>query len=79
MFNIVLYILANCRACEPEHGVCSFPSAHVQLTRRNQLLKFGQKYRVYVNLEMPESPKNKELGNTKFLLFSLINEKKSKF
>lgn len=50
------------RACEPNHGVCSFPSAHVQLTKRHQLLKFGQKYRVYLNLEMPESPKNKNLG-----------------
>lgn len=50
------------RACEPNHGVCSFPSAHVQLTKRHQLLKFGQRYRVYLNLDMPESPKNKNLG-----------------
>ncbi|XP_059484481.1 seipin isoform X2 [Neocloeon triangulifer] len=48
--------------CEPQHGVCSFPSAHVQLTKRHQLLTFGQKYRVYLNLDMPESPRNKELG-----------------
>ncbi|XP_065346788.1 seipin isoform X2 [Cloeon dipterum] len=48
--------------CEPHNGVCSFPSAHVVLTKRQQLLTFGQKYRIYLTLDMPESPKNKDLG-----------------
>ncbi|XP_044727667.1 seipin [Chrysoperla carnea] len=43
-------------------GVCSFPSAHVQLTKRNQLLMMGQPYKVEITLEMPESEANKELG-----------------
>lgn len=43
--------------------MCSFPSAHIQLTKRQQLLMMGQPYKVNINLEMPESPANKELGN----------------
>lgn len=42
--------------------MCSFPSAHVELTKRQQLLMMGQPYRVELVLEMPESPVNKQLG-----------------
>lgn len=45
-----------------ERGMCSFPAAHVQLTARQQLLMMGQPYKVYLDLEMPESPANRELG-----------------
>ncbi|XP_030763023.1 seipin isoform X2 [Sitophilus oryzae] len=45
-----------------EKGMCSFPSAYVQLTSRQQLLMMGQPYRISLDLEMPESPVNKELG-----------------
>ncbi|KAF4518690.1 hypothetical protein B566_EDAN002726 [Ephemera danica] len=48
--------------CEPDKGLCSFPSAHVELTKKQQLLKFGQQYRILLDLEMPESPSNKNLG-----------------
>lgn len=50
------------KSCENEKGICSFPSAHVQLTKRQQLLMFGQPYKVHLELEMPESPNNKDLG-----------------
>jgi seipin len=50
------------RSCEEEKGICSFPQAYVQLTKKQQLLMVGQPYKVNLHLEMPESPTNKELG-----------------
>lgn len=50
------------KACEDVKGICSFPSAHIQLTKRQQVLMMGQSYKVTLNLEMPESPVNKQLG-----------------
>ncbi|XP_065202870.1 seipin-like isoform X2 [Planococcus citri] len=48
--------------CEDLTKECTYPSAHVRLTRRQQLLMMGQPYKFYVHLEMPESPINKQLG-----------------
>ncbi|KAJ6638302.1 Seipin [Pseudolycoriella hygida] len=45
-----------------QKGPCSFPYAHVPLTKRQQLLMVGQPYRVYLSIDMPESPQNQELG-----------------
>lgn len=45
-----------------ESGMCTFPSAHIELTKRQQLLMLGQSYKVQLALEMPESPVNKQLG-----------------
>ena len=42
--------------------VCSYPTAIVKLTRRQQLLMVGQTYKIVIHLEMPESPANRELG-----------------
>ncbi|XP_043279402.1 seipin [Venturia canescens] len=50
------------KACDKNKGICSYPSAHVQLTKKQQILMVGQPYKVNLNLEMPESPANKELG-----------------
>lgn len=50
------------RACLNDQAICSFPRAHVALTKRQQLLMVGQPYRIIVNIDMPESPKNQELG-----------------
>ncbi|XP_026324628.1 seipin isoform X2 [Hyposmocoma kahamanoa] len=50
------------KSCEEQMGVCSFPSAHVQLTKRSYMLMPAQPYRVRLVLDMPESPPNKELG-----------------
>ena len=49
-------------SCNEQKGICSFPSASVQLTNKQQLLMVGQPYKVNLHLEMPESPANKELG-----------------
>ncbi|XP_049819585.1 seipin isoform X2 [Aethina tumida] len=48
--------------CDPHKDVCSYPSAHVALTKRQQLLMSGQPYQIHLDLEMPESPKNRDLG-----------------
>lgn len=58
----------NSRACDTTKGICSFPSAHVELTKKQQLLMMGQPYKVHLELEMPESPVNKELGQYKLLM-----------
>ncbi|XP_067007433.1 seipin [Anabrus simplex] len=50
------------KSCEEDKGICSFPSAHVKLTRKQHLLMVGQSYKFLLNLEMPESPANKRLG-----------------
>ncbi|XP_029165452.1 seipin [Nylanderia fulva] len=52
----------NFKSCNEEKGICSFPQAQVQLTKKQQLLMVGQPYKVNLQLEMPESPANKELG-----------------
>ncbi|KAL6265425.1 hypothetical protein P5V15_002221 [Pogonomyrmex californicus] len=50
------------KSCDEKKGICSFPQAQVQLTKKKQLLMVGQPYKVNLHLEMPESPANKELG-----------------
>ncbi|CAB0045098.1 unnamed protein product [Trichogramma brassicae] len=53
------------RACDQEKGVkgmCSFPSAYVHITNKQQIFMVGQPYKVNLQLEMPESPANKDLG-----------------
>lgn len=50
------------KSCNEQKGICSFPSAYVQLTNKQQLLMVGQPYKVNLHLEMPESSANKELG-----------------
>lgn len=50
------------KSCDEQVGICSFPSAHVQLTRKSSMLMAAQPYRVKLILEMPESQINKDLG-----------------
>ncbi|KAG8236608.1 hypothetical protein J437_LFUL016857 [Ladona fulva] len=50
------------KPCEEVKGICSFPTAHVQLTKKQQILMIGQQYKIYLHLEMPESPANQKLG-----------------
>ncbi|XP_049784629.1 seipin isoform X1 [Schistocerca serialis cubense] len=49
-------------SCVEKRGICSYPSAKVQLTRKQSLLMVGQQYKMSLNIEMPESPVNKRLG-----------------
>ncbi|XP_076262767.1 lipid droplet biogenesis associated protein seipin isoform X2 [Rhynchophorus ferrugineus] len=51
-----------CGTTSNTKGICSFPSAYVQLTSKQQLLMMGQPYKISLDLEMPESPVNRELG-----------------
>lgn len=39
----------------------SFPIAHLQLSK-NQLMMVGQPYHIYVRLDLPETPRNQDLG-----------------
>uniref|UniRef100_A0A804HIJ7 Seipin n=1 Tax=Homo sapiens TaxID=9606 RepID=A0A804HIJ7_HUMAN len=45
-------------------SLCSFPVANVSLTKggRDRVLMYGQPYRVTLELELPESPVNQDLG-----------------
>lgn len=51
-----------CSACGVTKGICSYPSAHIQLTKKQHLLMVGQPYNIILTLEMPESPANVNLG-----------------
>lgn len=50
------------KPCQNERGICSFPSAHIQLTKRQQLLMYGQPYKIHLEMEVPETQTNRELG-----------------
>ncbi|KAK1788166.1 hypothetical protein P4O66_016622 [Electrophorus voltai] len=45
-------------------GLCSFPMANISLLKngKEQVMMYGQPYRVSLELEMPESPVNEQLG-----------------
>ncbi|XP_072776397.1 seipin isoform X2 [Taeniopygia guttata] len=53
---------SDCDSPGPE--LCSFPSANVSLLgeHREKVLLYGQVYRISLELELPESPVNRELG-----------------
>ncbi|XP_045619428.2 uncharacterized protein Seipin isoform X2 [Procambarus clarkii] len=53
------------RSCQEKPGICSNPCAIVAVTdpNRGSVLARGQKYRVVVDFEMPESPTNQRIGN----------------
>ncbi|XP_076143713.1 seipin-like isoform X3 [Alosa pseudoharengus] len=54
------YYSPNCQSS----AVCSFPMANVSLLRKSkdQVMTYGQPYRISLELEMPESPANQNLG-----------------
>ncbi|KAM6937491.1 seipin-like [Xenentodon cancila] len=56
------YYTSDCDA--PESALCSFPRANISFMRnqRDQVMANGQPYRVSLELEMPESPVNQQLG-----------------
>ncbi|XP_074533238.1 seipin-like [Halichoeres trimaculatus] len=56
------YYTADCDASES--GLCSFPKANISFMRneKDQVMAFGQPYRISLELEMPESPVNEQLG-----------------
>ncbi|XP_061577408.1 seipin-like [Cololabis saira] len=56
------YHQSDCDA--PESSLCSFPTANISFIRndREEVMGNGQPYRVSLELEMPESPANQQLG-----------------
>ncbi|KAM7000007.1 seipin-like [Tautogolabrus adspersus] len=55
------YYRTDCES--PASFPCSYPVANISLMRNNrQVLTFGQAYTITLQLEMPDSPVNQELG-----------------
>ncbi|XP_077453337.1 seipin-like [Stigmatopora argus] len=56
------YFNSDCDVSASE--LCSFPTANISLLKndRDQVMAFGQPYRISLELELPESPVNEQLG-----------------
>ncbi|KAM9854947.1 seipin-like [Aulostomus maculatus] len=56
------YYTSDCDASES--ALCSFPTANISFmkTERDLVMAYGQPYRISLELEMPESPVNEQLG-----------------
>ncbi|XP_015460858.3 BSCL2 lipid droplet biogenesis associated, seipin, like isoform X1 [Astyanax mexicanus] len=48
----------------PHHSICSLPMANFSLLKngKKQVMTYGQPYQITLELEMPESPVNEQLG-----------------
>ncbi|KAK5616858.1 hypothetical protein CRENBAI_018337 [Crenichthys baileyi] len=58
---VFYYYRTDCES--PSSFWCSYPVANVSLIRnKKHALTFGQVYRMYLQLEMPDSPTNHEVG-----------------
>nr|CAH0111538.1 unnamed protein product [Daphnia galeata] len=64
-------------SCQDALGVCSNPSANVTLTHQRQLLQSNQPYNIIIDLELPESEANKQLGM--FMVQVTLTGKNGKF
>lgn len=58
------------RSCYSNKGLCDYPSAHVKLTKNQQLLMIGQKYKIIVHIELPESPVNEDIGKLRIFMLN---------
>lgn len=56
------YYTSDCDSSES--ALCSFPTANISFMKneRDQVMAYGQPYRISIELEMPESPVNEQLG-----------------
>ncbi|KAL7885740.1 hypothetical protein AOLI_G00060350 [Acnodon oligacanthus] len=56
------YYRTDCTS--PHHSICSFPMANFSLLRngKKQVMAYGQPYQITLELEMPESPANEQMG-----------------
>lgn len=56
------YYASDCDASDS--ALCSFPTANISFLKneRDQVMAYGQPYRISLELEMPESPVNEQLG-----------------
>jgi len=48
--------------CQDNAGLCSNPTANVSLTHHHNLLRGGQPYNIILDLEIPESETNRNVG-----------------
>ncbi|KAA0709849.1 Seipin Bernardinelli-Seip congenital lipodystrophy type 2 protein -like protein [Triplophysa tibetana] len=50
--------------CSPHHAMCSFPVSNVSLLKngKHEVMTYSQPYQITLELEMPESPANQQLG-----------------
>nr|XP_046249222.1 seipin [Scatophagus argus] len=64
------YYKSDCDASES--ALCSFPTANISFMKneRDQVMAYGQPYRISLELEMPESPVNEQLGMFMVKMFS---------
>ncbi|PFX30736.1 seipin-like isoform X1 [Stylophora pistillata] len=58
-----VFLLFNSN-CDDSRGktLCSFPEANLSLSTGERILMRGQRYQVFLDLEMPHSPVNEKLG-----------------
>lgn len=56
------HLLCFDSGCKEGAGACSNPSANITLTHQRQLLQSNQPYKIILDLELPESETNKQLG-----------------
>ncbi|XP_073676795.1 BSCL2 lipid droplet biogenesis associated, seipin, like isoform X2 [Garra rufa] len=63
-FITPVYFFYRTDCPSPHHSVCSFPVANVSLLKngKHQVMTYGQPYQISLELEMPESPSNQDLG-----------------
>ncbi|XP_043112363.1 BSCL2 lipid droplet biogenesis associated, seipin, like isoform X1 [Puntigrus tetrazona] len=60
----VYFFYSRTDCASPHHSMCSFPVANVSLLKngQHQVMTYAQPYQITLQLEMPESPTNQELG-----------------
>ena len=66
----------QCHKENDENGASayhSFPTAHVHLNKK-QLLMVGQPYKIFVLIELPETPRNHESGEFYRNIFKIITK-----
>ncbi|XP_043112364.1 BSCL2 lipid droplet biogenesis associated, seipin, like isoform X2 [Puntigrus tetrazona] len=63
-FITPVYFFYRTDCASPHHSMCSFPVANVSLLKngQHQVMTYAQPYQITLQLEMPESPTNQELG-----------------
>uniref|UniRef100_A0A8C6UR62 Seipin n=1 Tax=Neogobius melanostomus TaxID=47308 RepID=A0A8C6UR62_9GOBI len=61
-FSTPVHFYSDCDSSES--ALCSFPTANISFMKnqKDQVMANGQPYRISVDLEMPESPVNEQLG-----------------
>ncbi|XP_020498559.2 seipin-like [Labrus bergylta] len=63
-FSTPVHFYYNSDCDASESGLCSFPKANISFMKnqRDQVMAYGQPYRISLELQMPESPVNEQLG-----------------